>query len=370
MKAYIQLTKAQLLIFLRNRNSLIWSLLLPVLMILALGTLMRDGGNQISLSMVVLDQDQSIESKMLTKSLQKTPGITWKEMNDEKGALEAVRKGELSLYLRVEKGFGAEIQLAKQNKETKQLVTLFLDQSNPTVTQLAKGLVEQQVDLLNKQAVGYQPAIAIQMKNVKTNQVSYIDFFVPGVLSLLIMSNNLNGAAATISSWRERGILRRMQGTPLKPASFIGGQITARIIINTVQAITVLLMAYLIFDVQVYGSWALLFFIILLGTLTFLSIGMIVASLARTPESASPIAGLISFPMIFVGGIFFPVKNLPDLIQPIVQAIPIGHLTDSLRGVMNDGATFMDLWIPITVLLAWTIGSFITASLTFRWDTK
>lgn len=249
-------------------------------------------------------------------------------------------------------------------------MVLYLDESNPTVAEIGTTLVNQEVDRLNKELTDFRPVITMEKVNVQSQPLGYIDFLVPGILSLMIMSNNLNGVAATIASWRERGILRRLQGTPLTSASFIAGQMTARVLMNGLQAIVVLLVAYFIFDVQVFGSWALLIAFLLLGTLTFMSMGFIIASLSRTPESASPIAGLISFPMIFVGGIFFPVRDLPGLLQPLVKAIPIGYLTESLRGVMNEGATIVELWVPAIVLLAWTIVSFVVAAWSFRWDVK
>ena len=161
-----------------------------------------------------------------------------------------------------------------------------------------------------------------------------------------------------------------MQGTPLSSATFIAGQITARILLNAVQAVAVLLVAYFAFDVHVHGSWAALIFFILLGTLTFLSIGFIIAGLASTPETAGPIAGLISFPMIFVGGIFFPIRNLPDFLQPLVEAIPIVHLTGALRDIMTKGAGPADLWMPAAVLAAWLVVAFLVAAWSFRWDVE
>ena len=111
-------------------------------------------------------------------------------------------------------------------------------------------------------------------------------------------------------------------------------------------------------------------FFILLGTLTFLSIGFIIAGLASTPETAGPIAGLISFPMIFVGGIFFPIRNVPDFLQPLVEAIPIVHLTGALRDIMTKGAGPADLWMPAAVLAAWLVVAFLVAAWSFRWDVE
>ncbi len=83
------------------------------------------------------------------------------------------------------------------------------------MAEIGTALVRQTVDRLNKRLVRFQPVIGMEEINVQSRPMSYIDFLVPGILSLMIMNNNLNGVAGTIASWRERGILRRMQGTPL-----------------------------------------------------------------------------------------------------------------------------------------------------------
>jgi ABC-2 type transport system permease protein len=365
IKAYFQLVKAQLLLFARNKNSFIWSLLLPVFMMIALGTLVGGNSNQFSIQVSIIDHDNSIMSKKLSESLTKAPGVTTVALS-EKAAITSLKQNDLQMVIIIPKGFEAKLNKQK----SKATVTVYQDKGNLSTSQLSSAIVSGTVDQINKQLVHFQPKIVIDDKGISTHQLQYMDFLVPGILSLLIMSNNLNGVAAQIASWRERSILRRMQGTPLSSATFIAGQMTARILINLVQAVVVILIATFIFGVNVYGSWGTLLFFVLLGTLTFMSIGFTIASLAKTPESASPIAGLISFPMMFIGGIFFPIRQLPDFLQIVVQAIPIGHLTDALRGIMNNGATFAALQVPLLILLAWTILAFTVAALTFRWDVK
>ncbi|MFD1427095.1 ABC transporter permease [Kroppenstedtia sanguinis] len=371
MKAYWRLTWAQLLLFLRNKNTIIWSLVLPILIILALGTFMGKGTDQFQLTVAVADEDDTTASRTLVKSLTKT--FTTVNTTRSEG-LSQVKKGEAQALVVLKKGLGERLRSAeygdKGAKDASTLVSLYLDSSNPTVSQMGATVVRDAVDRLNQEAVNYQPSVGMKVVNIQTQPLDYIDFLVPGILSVMILSNNLNGVAGTIASWRERGILRRMQGTPLKSSTFIAAQITARVMLNSLQAVLVILVAYMVYGVHVYGSWLLLLMFLLLGTLTFMSIGFIIASLTRTPESAGPIAGMISFPMIFVGGIFFPVRDLPGILQPIVKAIPIGYLTDALRAVMNEGATLAQTATPAIVLTAWLVVSFTVASLTFRWDVK
>lgn len=175
----------------------------------------------------------------------------------------------------------------------------------------------------------------------------------------MIMSNNLNGVAGQVASWRERGILRRMQSTTLRASTFIAAQITARLTLNGLQAVIVLLIGNLVFGTQVNGSWLLLLAFVIMGTLAFMAIGFIIAGLAKTPESAGPISGFVSFPMMFLGGVFFPIKNMPKFLQPIVKLLPISHLSTALRQVMNVGAGIADLWPDTLLLGGWLIVAFV-----------
>ncbi len=137
------------------------------------------------------------------------------------------------------------------------------------------------------------------------------------------------------------------------------------------QAIAVLLVAYFAFDVHVYGSWAALIFFILLGTLTFLSIGFIIASLAAAPESAGPIAGLVSFPMIFVGGIFFPHPEFAG--HPAAAGRGDTHRSPDPRASGHHERRAPGWRIcgcRRRALSAWLVVSFLVAAKTFRWDVE
>lgn len=90
--------------------------------------------------------------------------------------------------------------------------------------------------------------------------------------------------------------------------------------------------------------------------------------MAKTPESAGPIAGVISFPLLFLGGVFFPIASMPEWFQPVVKALPIAPLANALRQVTNVGADIAALWSDTLLLALWMIANFIVASFTFKWE--
>ncbi|HZG56016.1 ABC transporter permease [Paenibacillus sp.] len=360
--AYFQLTKAQLTLFLRNRQMLFFTMFFPLLLMIGLGT-MLDGGD-VALSGYVVDEDATEASAGVADTLLRVEALGLTASGDRAAALEALRHGDTQLVVVLPAGFGEALAAGGAAAEVK----VFYEEQNMTVSQLGVQYVSGVVDGISKELTGYEPAAAVAAEPVDSLGLRYIDFLVPGILAMMIMSTNLNGVAGQISSWRERGVLRRMQSTTLKAGTFIAAQITARLALNGLQAVVVLLIAALVFGTRASGSWLLVLFYIVLGTLVFMSIGFIIAGVAKTPESAGPIAGLISFPLMFLGNVFFPVRNMPEFLQPVVQALPIVHLSDALRAVMNVGAGLGDLWAETLTLVVWLVAAFAVASRTFKWE--
>ncbi|AFH59740.1 ABC transporter permease [Paenibacillus caseinilyticus] len=405
MRAYIQLTLAQLRLFSRNRQVLIWSLAFPVFFMVMLGTFLGKG-NPVSVNGAVVDLDRTLASQKLVTALRESPVLKLKEGGAVEAELDALKKGDNQLVIVIPQGYamavgaaatsvdlpeepvsserGSKIKLEDGTVATvssSQVTTLIIreegapfplkvyyDETNATVSTVGLQLLGPIVDGIDKELSGYKPRLALEPEGVQALKLAYIDFLVPGILAMMIMSNNLNGVAGQIASWRERGILRRMQSTPLRASTFIAAQITARLLMNGAQALIVLLVGALAFGTQVRGSWLLLLGFVVLGTLAFMSIGFIIAGLAKTPESAGPLAGVISFPLLFLGGVFFPIGSMPGIVQSIVKLLPIAHLTTALRQVMNVGAGLDTLWGEALLLGGWMAAAFLLASFTFKWE--
>lgn len=362
MKAYWQLTLTQLRIFMRNRQVLFWTLAFPIFLMVMLGSFLGNG-NSMSVTVGVVDQDQSSESKAFVAALKENKAMELEMESKEDKAFSKVKNGNLQIAIVIPKGYGEELGQASPFK-----LPVYYDETNTMVSQVGLQLVNGAVDQISKENADYKPAVVTEPKGIETLNLKYIDFLVPGIVAMMIMSNNMNGVAGQIAAWRERGILRRMQGTTLKASTFIAAQITARLMLNGLQALLVLVIAQLIFGVDVRGSWLTLITFVILGTLAFMAIGFIIAGIAKTPESAAPIAGFLSFPMLFLGGVFFPIKDMPEFIQPLVYVLPISHLSHALREVMNVGTSFLALGTETLILGCWVVGAFIVASFTFKWE--
>lgn len=363
MKAYRQLTIAQLKLFARNKAVIFWTTFFPLFLMIVLGSFLG-GGTETTINVAWVDHDQSEYSLAMKETFVETEAIILSEWEDVDAAKAEIEAGNEAFVIEIKSGFADLIEEGGQVPT----FSVFYDETNQAISQLGFAIIDQAVDQLNKELIDYQETVFVEKQGLKSLDLTYLDFLVPGIAALMILSSNLNGVAAQISSWRERGVLRRMKLTGLPASTFIAAQITARTILNITQSILVLGVGIFFLGAQMNGNWFLLLFYLILGILVFMSLGFIIANMAKTPEHASPIAGFISFPMFFLGGIFFPITNMPEFLQPVVMAIPISHLANVLRDVMNVGATMGDLILPTTILVAWFLVCFTVASKTFKWE--
>jgi len=138
--------------------------------------------------------------------------------------------------------------------------------------------------------------------------------------------------------------------------------------VETVEVAAVIVFASLAFGFTVRGSWLSVALIIVLGGFTFSGLGLLVAARPTTIEGVSGLMNFIMLPMWLLSGTFFSSERFPQILQPFIQALPLTALNNTLRALMNEGASLSSNWLAISVLLAWCVVSFVVALKIFKWQ--
>jgi ABC-2 type transport system permease protein len=217
---------------------------------------------------------------------------------------------------------------------------------------------------------GEATPVAISTQGVQGKNINYVDFLVPGVLAMSIMNGGIIGLSAAFVVMRERGVLRRIKLTPFPLISFITARVATQLLIALGHAAILLGLAKLIFNLDIVGNLLEVAVLILLGSLAFLTIGFFVAGVSRKQESATALAQLITFPMLFLSGVFFPLDRSPVWLQDMAKALPLTYLADGLRQVMVYGASLASLWGDLLALVLTTGVGIALAVCFFRWEPK
>jgi ABC-2 type transport system permease protein len=355
--AIAQLTLAQGKMLARNVSFWITSLLIAGLSMTVFGYLFRPDARQFDIA--VVDQDATHASQSLLDAFSSVENlhIGSGALQDE---MQRFEDGQLGAVVIIPPGFEEALTTGHSS------INVRFDSSDPIRASYAQTSVAGVVDAFNRQSGIPGNGVIVDSTGQDTRRVRFIDFLTPGMVGMTIMWTNLVVGQLLIT-WREQGILRRLGTTPLRPSTLIASQAVSFASVSLVQSAIVLSMGALLFGVKIEGSLLYLSITISLGIAAMLAIGYTIASLAKTTSSAHAIGQLIAFPMMFLGGSYFPMDP-PSFLGPVVDAIPLTHLNDALREIVNYGGGTGDIGLHWLALLAWAAAGFITSSLLFRWQ--
>lgn len=237
--------------------------------------------------------------------------------------------------------------------------------SDPIGRQVTAAAIASVVDRVNLVLTKSPVPISMATRPVEEKTTSFFQFVAPGILGMGLMTFATISLAGSLSRYREEGVLRRIRATPLRPWYFFSSVLLAHLVITGLQIVVLTMVGQMLgADLFSGGIWAPL--IALFGTISFLNIGVILAGRVKGRGAVEGAANAVTLPMMFLSGSFFPVDALPPAVQTVVQVLPLTHMLDALRGVTIDSESITEQWPSLLVLLAWAIGSFIVARISFR----
>ncbi len=222
-------------------------------------------------------------------------------------------------------------------------------------------------DLLER-AAGRADRLAPRDERVTEPGARYVDFLVPGLVGMNIMSAGMWGIGWVIVEDRQKKLLRRMVATPMRRSDYLLAFVLVRLLFLVLEVPVLVGFAVIAFGVPLRGSVVALGAMSVLGALAFAGLGLLVASRAKNTQTASGLMNLVMMPMFVLSGVYFSADHFPAFLQPAVRALPLTALNDGLRAVMNEGAGLVAL-VPQSALLAGVaLVSFGAALRFFRWS--
>lgn len=203
---------------------------------------------------------------------------------------------------------------------------------------------------------------------VSGRQIRYVDWLIPGVIGMNIMFSALYGVGYVIVRYRKNGVLKRLKATPLSAIEFLTAQVFSRLWLILAVAIVVFFGTDLFVDFAMYGSYLTLFLVFAMGAFCMISMGLVIAARLASEELAEGLLNLISWPMMFLSGVWFSLEGANPLVQQFSRIFPLTHMIAAARSVMFDGATLAAV-APQLLVLAAMSGVFLAiGALLFRWE--
>ncbi|WP_437619118.1 ABC transporter permease [Sorangium sp. So ce1151] len=335
------LIRARVVEFLREPEALFWMFVFPILLSSALAVAFRNQPAEPVLVSVEEGAGAELRRAALDASGQVTPRVVPREQ-----ARQELRAGKVALVV-----------LATDPP------TYWFDPTRPE-SRIARLEVDEALQRAAGRADAFRPA-ALEMTEKGSR---YIDFLVPGLLGMNVMATGIWAIGFSIVQQRIGKLLKLFVAAPMRRWHLLAAHLGARLVFLALEVVALLLFAVLALGVPIAGSLAALALVVMIGALSFVGLGLLIAARPRTLEGVSGLTNLTTFPMWIFSGVFFSTERFPGALQPFVQALPLTALNDALRGVMLEGTPLVALAPELAVLAGWGVVSFALALKLFRWE--
>jgi ABC-2 type transport system permease protein len=349
----------------RSKSTLFWTLAFPILLMLLFGAIFSVSEDPRFDFYVqnkdIIDGQPSMFSETFVTMLNETGVLNIKLVDPAENTEDYIEEQGVEQILIIPEGFHQSC-LAQNASITLKTVPAEVDTTAATVS----GVVQQITEYFNTVATGQNPpqVVTIQTEDLISTNFSYIDYFVPGLIGMSIMTTGVFGAVGWNTRNKELGILKKLATTPLSKFEYIIGVVLFELVMCSISTIAIIAVGILVFDVTVIPSiYSIL--LIIAGAITFPGMGMVIARFVKETDSADAAANAITFPMMFLSGTFFPLEMMPEFLREIAKVLPLTYLSDGLRDSMVYGnaqsALYNTAIVMVVGIIFIVVGSLITS---------
>lgn len=318
--------------YMRNKSAAFFSFAFPVLMILIFGAIFGSG-SMTKTTIQVQNLDDGPYSQALLDLMNKTTLVNIKMISPEENLTEYIKEKSLDIAILFPAGFSEDIENGILNVSTMTAkVLLYGDPSQSTFGTVAS-IFGQVIVQLNYNIAHTRPLAEMEVRHVAKDSYSMMDYFLPGVIGITVMTNAMYSMTAVCATQRSKGYSKMLATTLLRKDEWL----VSKFIFYTILLTSSLLLTYFVGSLvfEMHSNITLLTIVLIAaGAFVFTSMGMLLGTVIKDAESANAVAGAIGFPMMFLSGAFFPLEAAPTWLQTISKGIPLTYFNDALRDTM------------------------------------
>jgi ABC-type multidrug transport system permease subunit len=319
--------------FLRDRTTVIWNFLFPIVVVVGMG-LVFGGGARPLFEVGVLHKGAEIDLK--AHPFLQSKYVKFYTVTDQEAAVRKVSRHQIDLLI-----------------DLRSTPRYWVNADSP------KGYI---VERLLKQT---DPSIARQ--EVTGEAVRYVDWLLPGVIGMNMMFNCLFGVGYVVVRYRKSGYLKRLSATPLKAVEFISAQVLSRLMLTLTVTLVIYLLASYLVGFHMRGSYLLLVVVAALGAFSMIALSMFVVARFTSDELAAGVLNALTWPMMMLSGVFFSLESAPHWLQLTAKVFPLTQMLDAARSIMIDGAGPAEIAAPVAYLALTGCAFLALGAWTFKW---
>jgi ABC-2 type transport system permease protein len=361
VKAMLAITKASLRSIFRSPSAVVFSIAFPLIFILVFGFLSSGGNINVN---VAMDAKSDTLNPVYT-SIKKIAGFRF-VVKDSATIQGELAKGRITALINI---------VPTGNTNTPYRIHLTSSEAaNPQNIQLIKSILNSVIAKINEEQ--FPNAATIAEVNNQVNQVPgrvyrTIDFILPGQLGFSLLSAGVFGVAFLFFNLRQQLVLKRFYATPIRRLYIILGEALSRVIFQLITAVIIVGIGYFAFNftlVHGIATFVSIMGLSFIALILFMGFGFIVSGVAKNESSIPPIANLITLPQFLLAGTFFSIDNFPTWMQPFCRILPLTHFNNAMRNISFEGASLVDAWGEVSILLIWIVVVYAIAFKIFKWE--
>lgn len=333
MQRFFAVFIARNLEFLRDRSSLGWNILLPVLLVAGLGLIFA-GPERPLFKIAVLDDATTVDQT--AHPFLETQYTQFFTVADREGTIEKVSRHQIDMLV--------DLGSARY----------WVNPDSPKGYMLEKILRGSGGNALEKAIV-------------EGDRIRYIDWLLPGILGMNMMFSCLFGVGYVVVRYRKNGFLKRLNATPLRSVEFIGAQMTSRLILIMTITVVVFIGTDLFVGFRMEGGRFSLLVTATLGAVAMISLGLLISARVTSEELAGGLLNLITWPMMLLSGVWFSMEGTHPWLQQAANGLPLTHMLEAARAIMLDGAGLADVAPNLLALASMSLLFLVLGAALFRW---
>jgi ABC-2 type transport system permease protein len=334
--------------FVRDRATLFFSLVIPLMFLVLFGGVFNFGGSPTSV--IAIGRVPVISAQVR----QQYAGILdVKRYESASKALAAVRNGDYVAAIS-QRGDRVAVRYTKTDAV-----------AAGTVQGILTAIIGQQ----NQAASGAPPRYRLRFRSVEDTSLKQIQYVLPGLLGWAVATSGTFGAAMSLVVWRRSRLLRRLQLAPIPTSAIVTARVVVSIGIAVVQAAIFVGLGTAAFGLRLTHDWWMVLPIVVCATLAFLSIGLVAGAVSRTEEAATALVNVVVLPMAFLSGSFIPLAAAPGWIRAVSHVLPLTHANNAMLDTMVRGKSWTAALPDIAVLLGFAVVFTLIATRFFNWKT-
>ena len=347
----------------RDKLAIFFVFIFPLIFLLIFGTIFK-GGSDVSFRVGVINHSNTEFAKQFVEETNKNKVFKVdKEITSVDLAKEKMNRGQLEATIVLPENFGDNTG----KYPTGQAQVLY-DQSNEQAGQTLGSVMDSIFGEINKQFVTNEKPFSAKLESTATKGQTRFDYTFSGLLGFTLLSLGIFGPTNVFPRLKQKGVLRRYHTTTLKVWQYFTGNVISNAVVGLMAVAIMFVAAFIFFDLNMRGDYFNLAIVVLLGVTVMFGIGLAIGGWAKNENQAAPLAQLTTLPMMFLSGVFFPTFLMPDFLQKVTQFIPLTPVIDSVRLVITEGKTVLDLGPQMAIMVGWLVIIYIVAFKAFRWE--